>query len=153
METTEYKDKIIKIDYDPDAEKPYIDCLIYAPNCDFIESNYTSDYNIPSYKFNLYVYRHGNILLSTKPFNCQFDSAFVGYVYFPTQGLERERIEDICNSYLEEYAQWLNGEIYQCTIYEKCKCCSHEKFIHSFGQFYSIEDAIESGKDFIDYEL
>ncbi len=59
-------------------------------------------------------------------------------------GVKKEEIEKILVAEVEEYDQYLRGEIYSASLVRSCKCkeCGdeHEEIIDSCGGFYSIED-------------
>ena len=74
----------------------------------------------------VYGYDHGNIVLSTSPFGCSFDSGQVGFIMITresmnTLGYKRAtaRVKDILMSIVEEeldvYNAYLSGDVYDVT--------------------------------------
>jgi hypothetical protein len=97
----------------------------------------------------LYLYDHSGITMSTSSFSCRWDSGQVGYIYCPTNTILKEygntnlstltEVEDILNSEVKTYDQYLTGDVYGFELYKKEKCSSgHEQleFIDSCYGFY-----------------
>lgn len=100
-------------------------------------------------------YQHSGIVWSMKGEGpqCQFDTAQVAGLICLNETehkrLRLKRREEIARSYLKEYNQYINGEVYGFTIEEKIDEDGEEtKFIDSCGGYYDaeqmIEDAFES---------
>lgn len=78
----------------------------------------------------LYYYEHGDIILSTTPFNDRWDSGFYGFAYIPREkigeefGVSRPRQSTLVKrveSFLPEYNSWLNGEVWEAfDLEEEC---------------------------------
>ena len=76
----------------------------------------------------LFAYDHGLFSLSTTPFNCNFDSGQVGYIYVTEEdvlkeyGLLTKKIKNKVKNLLEEevkiYNFYLTGETYNVTVYQ-----------------------------------
>ena len=100
----------------------------------------------------VYMYEHGNIALNTTrdyPFNCQWDSSFIGFIYCEKkdfEGLKKSQVEKNLVSEVKTYSQYLNGEIYGFSIEKKhtCKECHKEDndLIDSCWGFYDIEESL-----------
>lgn len=76
----------------------------------------------------LYLYDHSGITISTGAFSCPWDSGQVGWIYVTKDKLAEEFNGDVAlaeariTSEVEEYDQYLTGDVYGYTIYE------HEEF-------------------------
>ncbi|MGB9804396.1 hypothetical protein [Desulfofundulus sp.] len=78
----------------------------------------------------LYLYDHGGITMSTKPFSCPWDSGQVGWIYVTKEKVREElmvkrvtrdvlrRVEEILRGEVDTYDRWLRGEVYGFTVYE-----------------------------------
>lgn len=77
--------------------------------------------------FNLYRYKHGNVLFEigeSNPFNCQFDSGLSGWIVIPKNDIRKEygckriskklldKIKNIISCEMKEYESYCNGEAY-----------------------------------------
>jgi hypothetical protein len=72
----------------------------------------------------LYMYDHGNITIDTSPFDCRWDSGQLGFVYISKKDLRKEysikrvtqkwidKAEEMLDSEVETYDQYLRGECY-----------------------------------------
>jgi len=72
----------------------------------------------------VYMYEHGGVSLSTRPFSCPWDSGQLGVIYVSWETLReefgedededvlRDRAEVWLQSEVEGFGQWLNGECY-----------------------------------------
>jgi hypothetical protein len=67
-----------------------------------------SDYNVMAIE-PLYLYDHGGITISTKPFSCRWDSGQVGFVFVENMKLQGENTEDIIKREVEQYDNYLLG--------------------------------------------
>lgn len=111
-------------------------------------------------KLPVYLYDHGGITISTKPFSCSWDSGQIGWIYITREGIlmeqgdlsERSLDQALANleSEIQEYDQYLQGDVYGFQIERivTCHCCNHRTFEHveSCGGFYGLEYAIEEGR-------
>lgn len=87
--------------------------------------------DIDLFIFPIYLYKHGLIKLSTKPFSCAWDSHLAGDIAIPMNDHENEeKAGDFAEIMLREYETWLNGEVYQITIKKviECQCCGNGTF-------------------------
>lgn len=85
-----------------------------------IESIVTKEFEI----LPLYLYDHGGITISYKPFSCRWDSGQVGYIYVhKKRALEetgikawnansRKKIREMLKSEVEEYDNYITGRVY-----------------------------------------
>lgn len=106
----------------------------------------------------LYMYEHSGIALSTSPFSCKWDSRQLGFVYVTKDKIleeygckvvskkVREKVISVLEGKIETYSQYLNGEVYGFETYEVDEE-GEETFLGSCWGFYSIQDAIEAGKE------
>lgn len=68
----------------------------------------------------LYIYDHGGVTMSTRPFNCPWDSSMVGYIYadvrtvFENWGpdVDEETVFDYLRAEVETYDCYLRGSVY-----------------------------------------
>jgi hypothetical protein len=66
----------------------------------------------------VYMYNHGDVMVSTSPFECQFDSGVLGYWVFTQQELDehfkgnREEANKYVKHRIEEYSEYLQGNVY-----------------------------------------
>lgn len=72
----------------------------------------------------VYVYNHGNISFSTKPFNCHFDSGCSGIIFIEREKLQSENLSEddvdgIFDSELKTFEQYCNDEVYGYNILNK----------------------------------
>lgn len=85
----------------------------------------------------IYMYNHSGLTVSTKPFNCPWDSGQLGVIYATQETVDREWGGDIekAKTYLkgevEAYDHYLTGEVYGYTIETKAG-----DVIHSCWGFY-----------------
>ena len=87
----------------------------------------------------IYLYDHSGITISTKPFNCPWDSSEVGYIFttkekikefYPEFNLSKKFLEEIKQNLISEITQfdyYLKGECYgyELLTHKKCKECGH----------------------------
>lgn len=79
----------------------------------------------------IYLYDHSGISLSTTPFNCPWDSGQVGWMFVTKQKLReeygvkrvskklKEKAEKVLQGELENYSDYVNGEVYGYIIKDK----------------------------------
>lgn len=108
----------------------------------------------------LYLYDHGGITISTKPFSCPWDSGRVGTLYATEDDIvkwfgAKEFTPDLIDKAIEVleaevalYDQWLRGDVYGYTLASECHAAED-----SCWGYYGQESAIESAKEQIDYIL
>jgi hypothetical protein len=106
------------------------------------------------YWFPVYMYEHSGISLSISSFSCRFDSGIIGFAATNERTTENEAIELIKRE-LTMYNAYLNGDIWEYSIYEQtiCECCGNVKKtgIDSFSGFYSETEAENEAKKHIEY--
>ena len=126
--------------------------------------NYTKEELIEHMKaFNVfslpvYMYEHSGIALSTTPFNCEWDSGQVGYIFVTYDKMlnvfgevNYNRAEECLVSEIEEYSNYLKGEVYGYQIYKKGNCENCSDDVHSCWGIYGLEWVQEEVKDQLDY--
>lgn len=89
----------------------------------------------------LYLYDHGGITISTKPFNCPWDSGQVGYIYITKKRAEEEGLSDPYKTLeheVKEYDHYIVGNCYGYTIEDE-----EGDFLDSCGGFLGYEDFAE----------
>jgi len=107
--------------------------------------------------FPVYLYDHSGISISMGPFGCPWDSGQVGYIEADRQRLVRNgwKIEDLTNAKLEElaqsaietYDQYLTGDVWVVTIEWKSDDPDDpQEFEDSCGGFYGDDHAWEDGR-------
>jgi hypothetical protein len=104
----------------------------------------------------VYFYEHSSIALSTAPFNCEWDSGQVGYIFVTYEDIEKEgwntkQAEKFLISEIETYSNYINGDVYRYKIYKKgdCKYCSDD--IDSSCGYIGYEWVKEAVKDQLKY--
>lgn len=114
----------------------------------------------------VYLYDHGGITIKTTPFSCRWDSSQVGYIFITKDSLKSsygnvkltdEELNNLIESDIREYDNYIRGEVYGYSIIKtiKCECCGSEKeeIIDSCGGFIGeIDDVIECMKDSVSNE-
>lgn len=141
---------------DEDAEEPDEDAEVSA-----------EIFSLP-----LYLYDHSGLSMNTTGFNDRWDSGQVGMIYctleaarenwlqpdatwdtlLPTGDGEeitmREYAIRVMQAEVEQYNQYLQGDVYGFVVEEcdKCECCGHEEWseVDSCGGFYG-SDPFENG--------
>lgn len=108
----------------------------------------------------LFLYDHSGITMKTSPFSCPWDSGQVGFIYVTKEEIRKEfgvklvtqktkeRVVSILRSEVEEYDQYLTGNVYGYTIVdpygeEKDSCWG---FFGNYNEFL-----ITDCKQMIDY--
>lgn len=99
----------------------------------------------------LYMYEHGGIALSTEPYSCRWDSGQIGFALIKKDSKrltvkEKERLTNVLLACVEEYSQYLNGDVYMYTVYDE-----NDDIVECVGGYYNEEDAEEGAKDMITY--
>ena len=110
----------------------------------------------------LYLYDHSGITISTSPFGCNFDSGQIGWVFINEKqwklmmgedtNINDEKLNDIIDSDIKTYDQYLTGEVYSYSIYEIETCSlghTHKNVVESCGGYYDEEDCREEGMDIL----
>lgn len=103
----------------------------------------------------VFMYDHGGITVSTKPFSCRWDSGQVGYTFITRGDFIKEygevtignvqektaKAESLLIAELEVYSKYLNGEIYGYVVENK-----NSEVEDSCWGFYDFEDCkIQAG--------
>jgi len=123
----------------------------------FIENENTLIVILP-----IYLYDHSGISISTNtdyPFNCNWDSGKVGYIYVTKKQVMKEydvktitkktleKVKAVLLSEIKVYDQYVRGEVYGYTIFKNVKCdsCDHvkEAIENSCWGFYGYETVKE----------
>ena len=93
----------------------------------------------------LYIYEHSGLTISTEPFGCYWDSSQLGWIFVSFEDIKKEygvkkitknllmKVLKLLEGEVEVFRQYLEGEIYQYSVYklEMCSCCkSVEKDIY-----------------------
>ena len=158
METTNYKNYLIKLDYDENCENPRAwDNIgtIYTASRDYgfgDENFYCSDElqeQLDSdkcdgdiiYPINAYI--HSGITISLGSYNCRFDSGVIGYIRIPAEYAE-DALE-VAKEEIDTLDKYLRGEVFAYVIED-----SQGNIVDSCSGYYSENDAINDAKDMID---
>ena len=96
----------------------------------------------------VYAYIHGNIQLSTTPFSCPFDSGPAGFIACSREDIKdwfgedapEDKVLNILRNEVEEFSKFLQGDVYNITIYVDGK---EEETV---GGFYGFDYAVEEAK-------
>jgi len=115
----------------------------------------------PPIILSLYLYDHGGITISTKPFGCPWDSGQVGFIFATKETLIKEygradediikKAKEILEAEVKVYDQYLTREVYGYRIYEVSTCDhghEHREEIESSWGYYG-EDACMEEADYI----
>ena len=121
------------------------------------------DYKVLSYK-PLYLYDHSGITISTSPFNCNWDSGQIGWVFIDEKqwklmmgndtDINEERLSEIIDSDVKTYDQYITGEVYRYTIYEIETCSlghEHKNYVEGCGGYFGEEECESEGKSVIQH--
>jgi len=100
---------------------------------------------------NLYLYDHSGITISTSPFDCNWDSGQIGFIFvskykMKKEGIDETKVEEYLKREVETYDQYLTGEVYCYEVYEIETCDKgheHKTLVESCGGFFG-EDECES---------
>jgi hypothetical protein len=157
-EEIEYKGFIIRIENDEDAVGPFEECDELGNYVCFhrrynlgTKHNFNSPDDLrdflakekPPVQFNLYLYDHSGITISSSSFSCPWDSGQVGVAYatrdeilkwYKRKKLNKLLIEEARNtmqSMLETYDYYLTGSVYWYSVVD-----SEGEDIDSCGGFY-----------------
>ena len=96
----------------------------------------------------VYAYIHSGTQLSTTPFSCSFDSGLAGFIACSHEDAKNwfgedvpeERVLEVLRSEVEEFSKFLQGDVYNITIYVDGK---EEETV---GGFYGFDYAVEEAK-------
>lgn len=56
----------------------------------------------------VYIYEHGGIALSTRPFNCRWDGGQLGWIW----SKDPEATKEILEAEVKEFGDWISGRVY-----------------------------------------
>ena len=97
----------------------------------------------------VYIYVHSDTVLSTTPFACRWDSCQAGWIVACTPDIMKEygvatiddtlraTVEDLLEAEIAEYEKYLNGEIYEYSIYQGTDV---NMPVGSCGGYYGLEE-------------
>jgi hypothetical protein len=98
----------------------------------------------------LYMYDHSGITISTSSFSCRFDSGQIGWVFVTLKQLklicgeeESFRLNEIIDSEVETYDNYLRGEVFRYEVIESETCSlghEHNNVVASCGGYYDEDD-------------
>jgi hypothetical protein len=105
----------------------------------------------------VYMYDHSGISLSVNTFGCNWDSGQIGFIYVSREKLLKEyypakiitkKLKERVIKYLigeiNEYNQYLSGEVYAVSVQD------HEgEIVHECYGFYSEDDAINDAMQYV----
>ena len=116
------------------------------------------DHKVLSYK-PLYLYDHSGITISTSPFNCNWDSGQVGWVFIHEKQLNsmcgkdfergEEKLNLIMDGEVKTYDEYLTGDVYKYEVYEIETCDKgheHKVLLESCGSYYNEGDCRDEGQ-------
>ena len=105
----------------------------------------------------LYLYDHGGITISTRPFGCQWDSGRLGFVYVRKEDVRNnfmikrcgqritERVDVLLDGEVEVYDKYLIGEVYGYEIGRVSKD-GHEEGLERCGDYFDEEQCEHDGR-------
>jgi hypothetical protein len=130
---------------------------------DELKTQIESDYKVLMIK-PLYMYDHSGITISTSPFGCNWDSGQIGWVFIDKDNLQRIsgdsdgfnelNLEEITDSEVKTYDQYITGEVYRYTIYEIETCSlghEHKNFVEGCGGYFGEEECENEGKSVLQH--
>ena len=102
----------------------------------------------------LYLYDHSGITMNTTGFSCRWDSGQVGFIYVTHETIRkefgvkrvtqelREKVKGYLEGEVEVYDQYITGDVYYFSIYQKETCnlgCEHEEIEDTIGGFFGYD--------------
>jgi len=107
----------------------------------------------------LYLYDHSGITISTNPFNCNFDSGRIGFIFMSKhkikkEGIDETKVIEYLKGEVETYDKYLTGEVYRYTIYEVETCSlghEHKNFVEGCGGFFGEDECKSEGKSMLEH--
>jgi hypothetical protein len=130
---------------------------------DELKTQIESDYKVLMIK-PLYMYDHSGITISTSPFGCNWDSGQIGWVFIDKDNLQRIsgdsdgfnelNLEEITDSEVKTYDQYVTGEVYRYTIYEIETCSlghEHKNFVEGCGGYFGEEECESEGQSVLQH--
>jgi hypothetical protein len=100
----------------------------------------------------VYMMDHGGLSLSTKPFDCPWDSGQIGFIYAKKgeEGLTDQELQNSLESEIKSYSKYIEGEVYEWRIINTIS----GECLDSCGGFLRHSEAQKDGeaalKSFID---
>jgi len=112
----------------------------------------------------VYIYQHGNMTISTTPFNDRWDSGQVGWIFvkedrYKKFGYSREDAEETLKEEIKELDTYVRGEYYYVRVTElsTCSCCgcTSEEFVDGYGGMTAedVKAFIQEAKEIEEVEL
>jgi hypothetical protein len=106
---------------------------------------------------NLYLYDHSGITISTSPFDCNWDSGQIGFIFvskykMKKEGIDETKVEEYLKREVETYDQYLTGEVYCYEVYEIETCDKgheHKTLVESCGGYFGEEECKSEGQSVI----
>jgi hypothetical protein len=103
---------------------------------------------------NLYLYDHSGITISTSPFDCNWDSGQIGFIFvskykMKKEGIDETKVEEYLKREVETYDQYLTGEVYCYEVYEIETCDKgheHKTLVESCGGYFGEEECKSEGQ-------
>ncbi len=107
----------------------------------------------------LYLYDHSGITISTRPFNCNWDSGQVGYIFVSRnkvkkEGIDETKVLDYLKGEVETYDQYLTGDVWGYRVYEVETCSlghEHKVLVDSCWGFFGEEYAEKEGRSLLEH--
>ncbi len=107
----------------------------------------------------LYLYDHSGITISTRPFNCNWDSGQVGYIFVSKnkvkkEGIDETKVLDYLKGEVETYDQYLTGDVWGYRVYEVETCSlghEHKVLVDSCWGFFGEEYAEKEGRSLLEH--
>ena len=105
----------------------------------------------------LYLYDHSGITISTSPFDCNWDSGQIGFIFvskykIKKEGIDETKVEEYLKGEVETYDQYLTGEVYCYEVYEIETCDKgheHKTLVESCGGYFGEEECKSEGQSVI----
>ena len=102
----------------------------------------------------LYLYDHSGITISTSPFDCNWDSGQIGFIFvskykMKKEGIDETKVEEYLKGEVETYDQYLTGEVYCYEVYEIETCDKgheHKTLVESCGGYFGEEECKSEGQ-------
>ena len=107
----------------------------------------------------LYLYDHSGITISTSPFDCNWDSGQIGFIFvskykIKKEGIDETKVEEYLKGEVETYDQYLTGEVYCYEVYEIETCDKgheHKTLVGSCGGYFGEEECKSEGQSMLEH--
>jgi len=107
----------------------------------------------------LYLYDHSGITISTSPFDCNWDSGQIGFIFvskhkIKKEGIDETKVEEYLKREVETYDQYLTGEVYCYEVYEIETCDKgheHKTLVESCGGYFGEEECKSEGQSILEH--